>query len=115
MNVDNVYIADIYMIERYEITNATWFVSDYKYIYRFFKKALVTPTFGNKFIDLSTGKKYRYGIQDGNLYDVGEMIIDELVPYVREVPVEKQHMSRKRVLKRYNEYIERANTESREE
>ena len=115
MNIDNVYIADVYMIERYEITNATWFVSDYKYIYRFLKKALVTPTFGNKFIDLSTGKKYRYGIQDGNLYDVGEMIIDELEPYVREVPVEKQHMSRKRVLKRYNEYIERANTESREE
>lgn len=114
MNVDNVYIADIYMIDEKTLIDIDWFSSTYKYRYCFFKKALVISR-GNKFIDLSTRKKYRYHMQEDQEYDVGEMIVDKLVPYVREVSVEKQHMSRKRVLKRYNEYIERANTESREE
>ena len=108
MNVDNVYIADVYMIDEKTLIDIDWFSSIHKYRYCFVKKTLVIPH-GNKFIDLSTRKKYQYHLQEGQEYDVGEMIVDKLVPYVREVPVEKQHMSRKRVLKKYNEYIEKTN------
>ena len=115
MDVDNVYIADIYMIERKKLIYIDWVSSTYKYECRFLKKALVTTTSDNMFIDLSTRKKYRYHLQENEKYDVGEMIVNKVVPYVREVPVEKQHMSRKRVLKKYDEYMGRTNTKSREE
>ena len=115
MYVDNVYIADIYMIERKKLIYIDWVSSTYKYECRFLKKALVTTTSDNMFIDLSTRKKYRYHLQENEKYDVGEMIINKVVPYVEQVPVEKQHMSRKRVLKKYDEYMGRTNTKSREE
>ena len=119
MNVDNVYIADVYIVRSVdddlddELEEDTYKLCDVEVA--FLKKALVKHTAINTFVDLSTGRDYRYGTTSNSGYRVGDMIIDELVPYTDQINVENHHMSKRRVLEKYNEYARNTKTESREE
>ena len=127
MNVDNVYIADVYIVRSVdydydkeidddlddELEEDTYKLCDVEVA--FSKKALVKHTVINTFVDVSTGRDYRYGTTSNSGYRVGDMIIDGLVPYTDQINVENHHMSKRRVLEKYNEYARNSKTESREE
>ena len=57
---------------------------------------------GSTYIDLETGERYNYGVylhtSKGSLY------INRIFPYTSFIPTKKQDMSKRRILKIYNEY-----------
>ena len=103
MNVNGVYVAAIYVLQHIEVTNynTATDITDYMYESKFVKFAPVM-LMGSTYIDLETGERYNYGVylhtSKGSLY------INRIFPYTSFIPTKKQDMSKRRILKIYNEY-----------
>lgn len=109
MNVDRVYVAKIYMKTK-EVWNLKKKVLQKEGL--FVKNALVyyvpEKSFKQlKYIDLSTKDKYFHtslsdSIKDGELY---LEISCGLTPYRKMIKTDKNKMSKRKILKKFNEYI----------
>jgi len=110
MNIDNVYLANIYVktgetYENYRGPLNFDIVSNGS----IFKETIVYDTSKTCklcYIDLVTGKKYdKFSLND--CYKIGECYIkiESLIPITSVLALNKKNMSKKRILKMYNENI----------
>lgn len=68
----------------------------------FVKKTIVKPISNNRYMDLLSRDKY-YGY--GCSYDIGSIYVKgPLIPFNSVVSVNGQNMSRRKVLRKFNEY-----------
>jgi len=115
MNIDNVYICDIYRLDKinYNCFDGTAsFDGNYsldKYLgtkryVSYVKKALVYYSiYKGGFIDLETGQWYRLGYPS----NLGELFVDVHKGKINGHTLmgkDKRYISKKKILKRYNEY-----------
>ena len=97
-NVNSIYLCNIYQVfdvilNRKEDTTT--------FIGSFVKKALVYRTAGY-FVDLNTGEKYySKGKRIGDFY---VSLKHNLIPVSSFIDYKKENMSKKKILKKYNEY-----------
>ena len=105
MNINNVYIAKIYVktVEKFNrdfsVRSEGEFVKD-TLVYE--KLDTILPCY----IDLESGKKYRNF--DLNDTDIGELYINikaGLIPYTSMIENNKKNMSKRKILKNYNNSI----------
>lgn len=98
-NVNSIYLCDIYQVFDVILNkkeDTTTFMGS------FVKKALVYRDDFGYFVDLNTGEKY---------YSKGKCIGDfyvslkhNLIPVSSFIDYKKENMSKKKILKKYNEY-----------
>jgi len=115
MNIDKVYICDIYRLNKitYNCFNSNVsFDGNYsldkflktKRDVSYVKKALVYYSiYKGGFIDLETGVWYRFGYPS----TPGELFVDVHKSKINGhtlMGIDRRHISKKKILKRYNEY-----------
>lgn len=113
MNVNNVYLCKICMITEmnYDIKRDSLEVFG-----SFVKDTIVVPVGKCLYRDLLTGEKYYVGtsfFRD----DIGTFYIyrkERLIPFTEIIPVEKNNMSKRKILKKYNEYQYQNQTKEKE-
>ena len=114
MNINNVYIAKIY-VKKNENEKADYgkgVILTYGEGV-FIKDALVyedIESYNPRYIDLETGKEYvRFDVCDAHM---GELYINlqaGLIPYTDLIENNKKNMSKRKILKKYNDYVENTN------
>lgn len=122
MNIDKVYVCDIYRLDKiiYNCIDTNYDLSQVFSLDNFLKikrktsyvkTALVYfSLYKGGFIDLETGDWYRLGNSD----TIGELFVDVNKSKIygsKLMDSSKKHYSKKKILKRYNEYKEGNNNE----
>ena len=101
MNVNGVYIAVIYVLQNIKYLDETDYRVDYEYCGKFVKFAPVMLE-GSTYVDLETYETYSYGVRA--YASKGSLYIHRIFPYTDFISTKKQDMSKKRILKKYNEH-----------
>lgn len=105
MNINRVYISNIYVITKKEHLGEYFTLSSrYSFYGREVKKALVYRDKNGVYIDLDT--KERYSAGTSICTEVGDLIIDPndgLIPVAGAIGFDKINMSKRKILKKYNE------------
>ena len=98
MNVNGIYIAVINVAYNIEMVDCDCF----KLQGDFVKLALVKPIggFDSNYKDLATGETYHFGNVGTHR---GDLYILKIVPYADVISTKKQDMSKRKILRRYNE------------
>ncbi len=108
MNINRVYVAIIYIVTKKEhFGEYLTLSSGYSYSGRGVKKALVYRDKNGSYIDLDTKERYSAGT---SIYTkVGDLIIDPsngLIPVASVIGFDRINMSKRKILKKYNEVME---------
>lgn len=108
MNINRVYVAIIYIVTKKEHFGEYFTLSSgYSYSGRGVKKALVYRDKNGSYIDLDTKERYSAGT---SIYTkVGDLIIDPsdgLIPVTSVIGFDRINMSKRKILKKYNEVME---------
>ena len=103
IDINKVYIAEIWVVKN------TYPVSGLKSVYDFevqFIKTIVVKSINkngrpgsNIYVNLLTGEKYYYGVTN---CCSGDFFINKLTPYTDVISVEKDKISKKKVLQKYS-------------
>lgn len=105
MNIDKIYFAQVNIAEKY-INNGNDI--DGSFVKYTVVKQVRNDYQEDVFFDLQTG--YKYSHKAGYVH-LGNLYIEKLVPYTDIIPVKEQNMSRRKVLKKFNEYRNQKNEE----
>lgn len=110
MNINNVYLANIYVkTTEKPIPDSDMCLCNADFV----KEALVynkTSMYGICYVDLETKRKYKT-FQLGDAV-VGEMFIcleQGVTPLESIIEVNKKNMSKRKILKKFNDYVENNN------
>ena len=109
MNINNVYVAKIF-VKTVEDLNENY-LQDHKG--DFVKNALVyehLDSFRPCYIDLESGKKYTtFKLIDAHTGELYINIKAGLIPYTSLIENNKKNMSKRKILKKFNDYVENTN------
>ena len=102
MNINDLYFANISMITKKEYRRN----GETAYYHETIRQTIVKPTKNNRYIDLLTGKKYKvFGALTSYENEIGCLFINgPFIPFSDIISVEKQNMSKRRILKKFNDY-----------
>ena len=110
MNINNVYVAKICV--RMNEDDASDYTEGMIFVYRqsaFVKDALVYEDLESitpRYIDLETGKEYiKFNVCNAHIGELYIKMDDGLIPYSSLIETNKKNMSKRKILKNYNNSI----------
>lgn len=98
MNINSVYECSIYQIVNYDIEKGY-----INYKFKFVKKAIVYKNKNNSFTDLGTKEKYKFGYGACFIGDFFICAEDGMIPLAQVIEHKRKNMTRKKILKKYDE------------